>query len=389
MASTTFRIVSAGCSSSGSPPTADLSLYDGYFAPGYVGSPDIYPNVLNMTSTSFDVIVVNNVSSVSASPGSGSWVFSPNPTTGIFQDVLSVNPTVKTAIVYFGTTSEPSGPGESHLFFFTGSEGVLDMFCSDDATINCPSTGPTEWTVSSRSGVAYLTIVRTGTDTVSTGLLWIVVELSAPNYIDIYQQDAGVPGKTFGMQGVGISYTADPPPACFGKGTLVLCGDGTKRDVSDLRGRVTLLALPPLDALDDLLDLPVLPVKVEVQVYCRKKSPEQVFEVAPSVFVTKDHTVCLKGRPVPPHLAKLTDWHCMGGRFKGCSWIAKALPEFAPVWTTSGVYHFVPTDPIHRQYGLLVGSDCDDTCACTCVAEMFRSSPAMLTRHLGFAAHDS
>ena len=60
--------------------------------------------------------------------------------------------------------------------------------------------------------------------------------------------------------------------------------------------------------------------------------------------------------PVPPHLAKLTDWHCMGGRFKGCSWIAKALPEFAPVWTTSGVYHFVSTDPVHRQYGLLVGS---------------------------------
>lgn len=139
-----------------------------------------HPNVLNMTSTSFDAIVVNNVSSVSASPGSGSWVFSPNPTTGIFQDVLSVNPTVKTAIVYFGTTSEPSGPGESQvLFFYTGSEGVLDMFCSDDATINCPSTGPTEWTVSSRSGISYITIVRTGTDTVSTGLLWIVVELSA------------------------------------------------------------------------------------------------------------------------------------------------------------------------------------------------------------------
>jgi hypothetical protein len=52
-------------------------------------------------------------------------------------------------------------------------------------------------------------------------------------------------------------------------------------------------------------------------------------------------------------------------------------------WTLDGLYHLIPVDAKHRQYGLVVGDD-DSV-----VAEMFRSDVSILTKRLGFEATHS
>jgi hypothetical protein len=55
------------------------------------------------------------------------------------------------------------------------------------------------------------------------------------------------------------------------------------------------------------------PVPIEVDVYFRNEGLEKVFRVAPGVFLSEEHTVCIAGKPSDPDDAAMTNWHVMGG----------------------------------------------------------------------------
>ena len=235
-------------------------------------------------------------------------------------------------------------------------------------------------TIITEAGYPYIDITRSSSAP-TYDPFWIQLEFSALTTVDFYDFLVGRP--SFAFQGITVSDHVDPPPACFGVGTLVLCADGTRLDVATMHGTVQLLALP--DGKDcDTSDLAAALEPIDVHVYFRDTvtHPEQVAAVAPSVFVSKEHTVCLVGRPAPASLRSTTSWRCMKGPYEGCAWMAKTLPDWSPKWTLSGLYHFVPVDPAHRQYGLIVGEDM------SCAAEMFRSDASILTKRLHFVKKD-
>ena len=371
MASTTFTLTGAGFG-----PGADLSAggATGYYAPGVTGQPPV-PNILNMNGNDYNPHVTAGYSDLeSVNP----WLFSPSPTTGLFSNAITTTNTAKYAIVFVSDFVGPQlDATQSFIEIFTDPLGFTNVAATTAVDLYIPSMAAYQWHLSTGIGSNAITIDRAPGP---VDPFWFTFQFSNPDYLDVYQYNLdGTPSATFGMQGVAVSSAFLPPPACFGAGTLVLCGDGTRKNVADLPPRVQVLALPnDIDWAEDGTPLPLVPIDVDVYFRSTVVHPEQVATIAPSVHVSKEHTVCMMGRPSPATLKHTTSWHCMGGPFKDCAWMAKTLPGFDPQWTLTGLYHFVPVDRAHREYGLVVGEDN------TCVAEMFRSDVSVLTRTLGF-----
>lgn len=87
-----------------------------------------------------------------------------------------------------------------------------------------------------------------------TKLLWVQLalqNLSTTDTVAIETQAAAA----VGVQAVVLSFEGTPAPACFGTGTLVLCEDGQRRAVQDLRSPVRVVAACPCGGPDAVVEV--------------------------------------------------------------------------------------------------------------------------------------
>lgn len=206
-----------------------------------------------------------------------------------------------------------------------------------------------EWTISCDAYYAPITITRMGNVT-STGPLWLSFVMSTPTVLSSVQT-SGPAGQTFGLQGIAATTSTTPPGACFGAGTFVLCADGTLRDIATLTSPTSVMAIPPAD--DDHGHDHCHTIDVDVDVYFLDTTtrPAMVAQVAPGVFVTKDHSVCIPGRFYDDDDHHRKSHMKFKHQFDNCAWIAGTLPEFDDIVKPSctGLFHLVPTNPLHTK----------------------------------------
>jgi hypothetical protein len=179
-------------------------------------------------------------------------------------------------------------------------------------------------------------------------------------------QGADVVGTTtgIGMQVVAFSTSMDPPPACFGAQTLLLCEDGVRRRCSDLGATAVVMAMDPVDGAT------LCPVPVAV--YQGANTKAVTCPVAEGVWLTGEHVVSIMHRPnADPMPARTVS---VGGPFAGCTWFTRQLPEYATCTHIEfALYHLGPLDfERYRDYAVVVGVDN------TIVAELYRSPASRL-----------
>ena len=179
-------------------------------------------------------------------------------------------------------------------------------------------------------------------------------------------QGADVVGSTtgIGMQVVAFSTSMDPPPACFGAQTLLLCEDGVRRRCSDLGATAVVMAMDPVDGAT------LCPVPVAV--YQGANTKAVTCPVAEGVWLTGEHVVSIMHRPNPDPMPARTV--SVGGPFAGCTWFTRQLPEYATCTHVEfALYHLCPLDfERYRDYAVVVGVDN------TIVAELYRSPASRL-----------
>jgi hypothetical protein len=167
-----------------------------------------------------------------------------------------------------------------------------------------------------------------------------------------------------GVQGIVMSDTPTPPPACFGPDTLVLCGDGVRRRISDLPQQedVHVVAVHP-----DGDTVQVVPVQVVTSKHLN--TTEKVCQLAPGMWVTGAHTFAVERDVQPTSTPAAIHF---GSRFKDCARLAQAMPRFH---TDRGsiplnLYHLRPVRfDAHKNFGVIVGQED----APVCVAEFYRT----------------
>jgi len=269
----------------------------------------------------------------------------------------NTNHPCQSGTVFFGTASaDPATSASALVLTFTLTAGILinvDAF---------PVQQVSGWSFESDGASKRLRVTR---GVGASGLPWVSFSVNVLTVLAVFSAVESVTDSpSFGMQAIALSSTSAPPAACFGPGTLVLCADGVRRDIADLHDTVHVMAVDPRTGGP--------PTAVAVQVYrlADLTAPSAVAQVAPCVWVTKDHTVSLVGLPRPEDVA--CPDVCVHGMFSGCSWIAGTLPHFTPEMVL-GVFHLVPEDPEHTNFAVVVGQDE------TCVAELYRSSARTLT----------
>ena len=319
----------------------------------------------------YEAVPAPGVSSLLAS--AGYWDFAPHvhiktimcpfdSASGKNYAALSALTTAQCVTLFFARTTQ-TFPIGVYSFSVVVDNGLSTNFAFNDFTA-VVSGG---WVLAKNTGTGALVVSCSNTSI--NPLCWVSFATSAPTYMRIYTTSTTAPEAIpVGIQAMALSRTPSAPSACFGPFTLVVRANGSRLPIHSFVGPVDVRAV---DA--DTKQARVITVRAyfrETVVY-----PVYFAQVAPHVWVTKDHTVRIPGvvrkgdtrRPDPEVV--LDD----------CTWIAQDMVDgrlFEPCF--QGVYHLVPTDPRHRGCLVEVGA------AEGVLAEVYRSDARVLEALNGF-----